>query len=95
MIDLAVRWTAKYPIVSWEDPLAESDWEGFQKLTAKLGDKLDIVGDDLFVTNTRYIERGIKEKSANSVLIKLNQIGTVTESIAAVRMCREAGWKYS
>ncbi len=94
MIDLAVRWTAKYPIVSWEDPLAESDWEGFQKLTAKLGDKLDIVGDDLFVTNTRYIERGIKEKSANSVLIKLNQIGTVTESIAAVRMCREAGWKY-
>lgn len=94
MIDLAVRWTEKYPIVSWEDPLAENDWEGFQKLTAKLGDKLDIVGDDLFVTNTHYIERGIKEKSANSVLIKLNQIGTVTESIAAVRMCREAGWKY-
>lgn len=94
MIDLAMRWTEKYPIVSWEDPLAESDWEGFQKLTAKLGSKLDIVGDDLFVTNTQYIKRGIQEKSANSVLIKLNQIGTVTESIAAVQMCREAGWKY-
>ncbi len=94
LIEQSVAWANNYPIISWEDPLAENDWEGFQKFTAQLGDKLDVVGDDLFVTNTQYIKRGIEEKSANSVLIKLNQIGTVTESISAVRMCREAGWKY-
>lgn len=94
LISLSIEWAEKYPIISWEDPLAERDWEGFQKFTSALGNKLDVVGDDLFVTNTKYIQRGIEEKSANSVLIKLNQIGTVTESIAAVRMCREAGWKY-
>lgn len=94
LIDLSTKWIEKYPILSWEDPLAENDWSGFQKLTQKVGDKIDIVGDDLFVTNTQYIARGIKEKSANSVLIKLNQIGTVTESIDAVRMCRDAGWRY-
>ncbi|CAG36528.1 phosphopyruvate hydratase [Desulfotalea psychrophila] len=94
MIAMAQKWIEKYPIVSWEDPLAENDWAGFQKLTAAVGDKIDVVGDDLFVTNTKYIARGIEEKSANSVLIKLNQIGTVTESIDAVRMCREAGWRY-
>jgi len=94
LIDLSTKWIDKYPIVSWEDPLAENDWEGFKKLTEKVGDKIDIVGDDIFVTNTQYIARGINEKSANSVLIKLNQIGTVTESIDAVRMCRDAGWRY-
>jgi enolase len=94
IIAMAEEWIGKYPIVTWEDPLAENDWEGFQTLTAKVGDKIDIVGDDLFVTNTKYIARGIEEKSANSVLIKLNQIGTVTESIDAVRMCRDAGWHY-
>lgn len=94
LIDLSVKWIDKYPIVSWEDPLAENDWSGFQKLTEKVGNKIDIVGDDIFVTNTQYIARGINEKSANSVLIKLNQIGTVTESIDAVRMCRDAGWRY-
>lgn len=94
LIELAADWAEKYPIISWEDPLAEKDWTGFQKFTARLGSKMDVVGDDLFVTNTQYIKRGIEEKSANSVLIKLNQIGTVTESIAAVKMCREAGWKY-
>ena len=94
LVAMAVQWIDKYPIVSWEDPLAENDWQGFQDLTAKVGDKIDIVGDDIFVTNTKYIARGIKEKTANSVLIKLNQIGTVTESIGAVRMCREAGWHY-
>ena len=94
LIEMAVQWVGKYPIVSWEDPLAENDWVGFKDLTAKVGDKVDIVGDDIFVTNTQYIARGIKEKTANSVLIKLNQIGTVTESIDAVRMCRDAGWRY-
>ncbi|MFV0437097.1 MAG: phosphopyruvate hydratase [Desulfopila sp.] len=91
---LVEQWVAKYPIVTWEDPLAENDWTGFQDLTARVGDRIDVVGDDIFVTNTRYIARGIEEKTANSVLIKLNQIGTVTESIDAVRMCRYAGWRY-
>lgn len=94
LVALASSWVDKYPIVTWEDPLAENDWAGFAKLTAKVGDKIDIVGDDIFVTNTRYIARGIEEKAANSVLIKLNQIGTVTESIDAVRMCRNAGWNF-
>ena len=94
LVAMAVQWIDKYPIVSWEDPLAENDWQGFKNLTAQVGDRIDIVGDDIFVTNTKYIARGIKEKTANSVLIKLNQIGTVSESIGAVRMCREAGWHY-
>ena len=94
LVAFAVRWVEKYPIVTWEDPLAENDWEGFKSFTAKVGDRIDVVGDDIFVTNTRYIARGIQEKTANSVLIKLNQIGTVTESIDAVRMCRDAGWRY-
>lgn len=94
MISLCRDWIKKYPIVSWEDPLAENDWNGFRKLTEKVGQSIDIVGDDIFVTNTKYIAKGIKEKTANSVLIKLNQIGTVTEAIDAVQMCREAGWRY-
>ncbi len=94
LIALCEEWVRKYPIVTWEDPLAENDWDGFRLFTEKLGGRIDVVGDDIFVTNTRYIERGIKEKTANSVLIKLNQIGTVTESIDAVRMCRDAGWRY-
>lgn len=94
MIDLAQRWIKEYPIVSWEDPLAEADWDGFCQLTSLAGDKLQIVGDDIFVTNTRYIKRGIDWKTANSVLIKLNQIGTVTETIEAIRLCRDAGWSY-
>jgi enolase len=94
LIRLGEDWVGKYPIVTWEDPLAENDWEGFRLFTEKLGDRIDIVGDDIFVTNTAYIARGIREKTANSVLIKLNQIGTVTESIDAVRMCRDAGWRY-
>jgi enolase len=94
VIEMCTKWVENYPIVSWEDPLAENDWAGFKKLTELVGDKITIVGDDIFVTNTRYISRGIKEKTANSVLIKLNQIGTVSESIDAVRMCRDAGWNY-
>ena len=88
------QWVGKYPIVSLEDGLAENDWTGFQAHTAALGDKIQIVGDDIYVTNTRFIERGIKEKSTNAVLIKLNQIGTVTETIEAINLCRKAGWGY-
>ena len=84
----------KYPIVSLEDGLAENDWAGFKKQTAEQGDKIQVVGDDLFVTNTKYIARGIKEKAANAVLIKLNQIGSVTETIEAIQMCRQAGWGF-
>jgi enolase len=94
IIALAEEWVSKYPIVLWEDPLAERDFDGFKRFTARLGDKIEVVGDDLFVTNTQYISRGISGCEANSVLIKLNQIGTVTESIEAVRMCRDAGWRY-
>jgi len=94
LIDMAAEWVAKYPIILWEDPLAEGDWAGFQRMTARLGDKIEVVGDDIFVTNTQYIARGVSEKTANAALIKLNQIGTVTETIAAVRMCRDAGWRF-
>ncbi|MDF2461068.1 MAG: phosphopyruvate hydratase [Candidatus Saccharibacteria bacterium] len=83
---------AKYPIVSIEDGLAEDDWDGWKKLTAQLGDKVQLVGDDLLVTNTDFLRRGIEEKAANSILIKLNQIGTLTETIEAVNMAHKAGW---
>jgi enolase len=94
MIELYTQWIKKYPIISLEDGLAENDWDGFKKLTSAIGDKIQIVGDDLYVTNTKYIARGIKEKSTNAVLIKLNQIGTVTETIEAIEMCRKVGWNY-
>ncbi|WP_456390250.1 phosphopyruvate hydratase [Hydrogenimonas sp.] len=93
MIDMAKRWVEKYPIVLWEDPLAEEDWEGFAKFTKELGDKIEVVGDDIFVTNTKFIRKGIREHTANAALIKLNQIGTVTETVDAVRMCIEGGWR--
>jgi enolase len=93
MIEMAKNWCEKYPIISWEDPLAENDWEGFSKFTKEFGDKIEVVGDDLFVTNIKYVERGIRQKSANSVLIKLNQIGTVTETIDTIRMCKDVGWR--
>lgn len=91
---LLAAWVQKYPIVSIEDGLAENDWEGFTRQTAKLGGKIQIVGDDIYVTNTRFIERGIRERSTNAVLIKLNQIGTVTETIQAIELCRKAGWGF-
>ena len=94
LINLAEEWVSKYPIILWEDPLAEGDWGGFKQFTDRLGKKIEVVGDDIFVTNTQYIRRGIEEGTANSSLIKLNQIGTVSESIEAVRMCRDAGWRY-
>jgi enolase len=94
MTDLYGKWIKKYPIVSIEDGLAENDWDGFKAHTASLGGKVQIVGDDLYVTNTRFILRGIQEKSTNAVLIKLNQIGTVTETIEAIELCRKAGWGF-
>lgn len=94
MTALYKNWIEKYPIVSIEDGLAENDWEGFGEHTAVLGDKIQIVGDDIFVTNTRFIARGIEEKTTNAVLIKLNQIGTVTETIEAIQLCRQAGWGF-
>ncbi|GAB6280138.1 MAG: phosphopyruvate hydratase [Thermovirga sp.] len=87
-------WIRKYPIVSIEDGLDENDWDGFRHHTSVLGGRIQIVGDDLFVTNPRFVERGIREKSANAVLIKLNQIGTVTETIETIDMCRKGGWGY-
>ncbi|MGV8075407.1 MAG: phosphopyruvate hydratase [Syntrophobacteraceae bacterium] len=94
MTALYKSWIEKYPIVSIEDGLAENDWEGFREHTAVLGDKIQIVGDDLFVTNTHFIERGIREKASNAVLIKLNQIGTITETIESIGLCRKAGWGF-
>ena len=82
----------KYPIISIEDGMAEDDWEGWKLLTEAIGEKVQIVGDDLFVTNVERLERGIEEKSANSILIKLNQIGTLTETIAAINMAHNAGY---
>ncbi len=86
------KWVNKYPIISIEDGLAEDDWTGWSKLTKKLGDKIQLVGDDLFVTNTKRLAKGIKLNSANSILIKLNQIGTLTETFEAINMARNAGW---
>ncbi|MDP6431712.1 MAG: phosphopyruvate hydratase [SAR324 cluster bacterium] len=84
----------KYPIVSIEDPMDEHDWDGFSAITKKLGDKIQIVGDDLFVTNTDFVRKGISKKAANAVLIKLNQIGTVSETLATIQLCQKAGWNY-
>jgi enolase len=92
MVELYADWVKKYPIVSIEDGLAEDDWQGWALLTKTLGSKIQIVGDDLFVTNVARISRGIAEKAANSVLIKLNQIGTLTETIDAIQMAFKAGW---
>jgi enolase len=92
MLELYVRWTKKFPIIVLEDGLAEEDWDGWKLLNEKLGNKIELVGDDLFVTNVERIERGIAENVANAVLIKLNQIGTLTETIAAIEMARKAGW---
>lgn len=92
IIDYYDRLIKKYPILSIEDGLAENDWEGWRKLTERLGKKIQLVGDDIFVTNTKIIKRGIKNGIANSVLIKLNQIGTVTETIEAIEMAKTAGY---
>ena len=92
MVEFWKDWINKYPIVSVEDGLAEDDWYGFEKMVAEVGDKVQIVGDDLLVTNPERVRRGIKEKAANSLLVKLNQIGSLTETIEAVELCHRAGW---
>ena len=92
MVDYLQKLIDTYPICSIEDGLAEDDWDGWQALNQRLGERIELIGDDLFVTNVEYIKRGIQEGSANAVLIKLNQIGTLTETVKAVQMCREAGW---
>jgi enolase len=94
MIGLYQQWFMKFPIVSIEDGLDENDWSGFAKFTAAQGGRTQLVGDDIFVTNPDFIRRGIAEKAANAVLIKLNQIGTVSETVQAIALCREAGWGY-
>jgi enolase len=92
MVEVYSDWIEKYPIIVLEDGLAEDDWDGWKSLHKKLGNKIELVGDDLFVTNVKRIERGIAEDVANAVLIKLNQIGTLTETVAAIEMARNAGW---
>ena len=87
-------WIERFPIVSIEDGFAEDDWDAFKRQTAAIGDRVQIVGDDLYVTNPRFIRRGVLQKATNAVLIKLNQIGTVTETIQAIDICRDAGWSY-
>lgn len=89
MIDIWADWCNRYPICSIEDGLGEEDWIGWKKLTQRLGDKIQLVGDDLFVTNPKFLERGIEEGCANSILVKVNQIGTLTETFAAVNMAQE------
>ena len=92
LIDLWATWLDRYPIVSLEDGIGEEDWDGWRALTSRLGDRVQLVGDDLLVTNPAFIERGIREHAANAVLIKLNQIGTLTETIEAIELARSAGW---
>lgn len=92
MVDFYQDLCSRFPIVSIEDGLAEEDWEGWKTLTAKLGSSIQLVGDDLLVTNTEFLQRGITEKAANAILIKVNQIGTLTETINAVKMAHDAGW---
>ncbi|KNY31798.1 phosphopyruvate hydratase [Agrobacterium genomosp. 3 str. CIP 111-78] len=94
MVSLFETWVEKFPIVSIEDSHDENDWDGYKAITKALGDRIQIVGDDNLVTNTHFIAQGIEEKACNAALIKLNQIGTVTETISAIQLCRKAGWNY-
>jgi len=92
MVDFWVNWANKYPIVSMEDAMSEEDWDGWSPLTEKLGKKIQLVGDDIFVTNTKIFQKGIEKGIANSILIKLNQIGSLTETYEAVEMAKKAGY---
>jgi enolase len=92
MVDFYDNWLGKYPIVSIEDGLAEQDWDGWKLLNSRLGKKVQLVGDDIFVTNTSILKNGITDRLANSILIKVNQIGTLTETFAAIEMAKRAGW---
>jgi enolase len=93
MVDLLASWTSQFPIFSIEDGMAEDDWKGWQLLTAKIGSKVQLVGDDLFVTNTERLQQGIEQKAANAILIKVNQIGTLTETLEAISMAHRAGMR--
>jgi enolase len=93
MVAFWKNWVDQYPIVSIEDGLAQDDWEGWKLLTQELGDRIQIVGDDLLVTNPERVRRAIREKAANALLVKLNQIGTLTETIEAVETCQRSGWR--
>ena len=92
MVELWASWVEKYPIISIEDGMAEDDWEGWKMLTDRIGDKVQLVGDDLFVTNTERLSMGISKKVANSILIKVNQIGTITETFEAIDMAKRNGY---
>jgi len=92
MIDYRSKWADKYPIRSIEDGLAENDWDGWKKLTDRLGDKIQLVGDDLFVTNVKFLEKGIETSTANAILVKVNQIGTLSETFAAVNLAMRNGY---
>lgn len=94
MIALFADWVKRYPIISIEDGLAEDDWAGFARMTEQMGQQIQIVGDDILVTNPKFIARGIREKTCNAVLIKLNQIGTVSETVTGIHLCRQAGWGF-
>jgi enolase len=92
MVDYYVKWISNYPIISIEDGMAEDDWSGWQMFNKKVGNKVQLVGDDLYVTNVTRLQQGIDTKSSNSILIKLNQIGTLTETINAINLARSANW---
>ena len=92
MVDFYADWVEKYPIISIEDGLAEDDWQSFSLMTERLGNQIQVVGDDLLVTNVKRLQRGIDERASNSILIKLNQIGSLTETLAAIQMAKQAGW---
>ena len=93
MVEYWASWAQKYPIVSLEDGMAEGDWAGWKKLTDRIGDKVQLVGDDLFVTNVKFLKKGIDEGVANAILIKLNQIGSVSETLACINLARDAGYR--
>jgi enolase len=92
MVRLYEDWVRQYPIISIEDPLSENDWEGWELITEVLGGKVQLVGDDIFVTNPVRLERGIRQRVANSILIKVNQIGTLTETLETIRLAKKAGY---
>ena len=92
-MELYIKLIKKYPIISIEDPVDENDWEGFRKITERLGDKIQLVGDDLFVTNPKRLERGIEKNVANAILIKPNQIGTLTETLYTIQKAKQNGYK--
>jgi len=92
MVDYYVKWASNYPLISIEDGIAEDDWDGWQLITEKLGDKIQLVGDDLYATNVNRLSKGISLKASNSILIKPNQIGTLTETVAAIKMAQQVGW---